>query len=144
MRRVVIILLIIAGVVALLPPFFTHGTCTAEYNAASDAIEHARSRLVTLDSAEAYLRSVALPYSTLTPQRCQYLPPPGVTVCPGGPVLLVEIPVKNRVCRFYRDDSVHVQLGFNAYQQLVHLQTDMSPYHLLKLPFLHLEIDWAK
>jgi hypothetical protein len=67
-----------------------------------------------------------------------------VEVCPGGPLLLVEIPVKNRICHYYRDDSVHVQLGYNVRLQLVHLQTDMTPYHTLKSRFLGIELNWGK
>lgn len=144
MRAVLITLLIIAGVLALLPPFFTHGACTAEYNAASDAIEHVRSRLATLEDAQAYLKSQALAYNLLTADQCRSFPPAWVDVCPGGPTLLVEIPVKNRVCHYYRDGSVHIQLGFDRYLQLVRLQTDMSPYHFVKLPWLDFEVDWAK
>jgi hypothetical protein len=67
-----------------------------------------------------------------------------VDVCPGGPLLLVAVPVKNRVCRFYRDSSIRMQLGYNKLQQLVRMQTDMNPYHMLKLPMFAYELDWAK
>jgi hypothetical protein len=143
-RAVVITLLVAAAILALLPPFFTHGTCQAEYEAASDAIERARSRIRTLDSAQTYLKSQALTFHLLSAQQCESFPPPGVEICPGGPTLLVEIPVKNTVCHYYRDNSVHIQLGFNRYLQLVRLQTDMTPYHFLKLPWVGFEVDWAK
>jgi hypothetical protein len=144
MRGVVITSLIIAGVLVLLPPFFTRGACTAEFDAASDEIERARSQMASLELAETYLRSRTLPYSVLSAQRCESFPPPGVESCPGGPLLLVEIPIKNRVCRYYRDDSVHVQLGYNQWRQLVRLQTDMNPYHTLKSSLLGLELNWGK
>lgn len=144
MRPVLITLLVIAGILAALPPFFTRGTCTAEFNAASDAIQQARPRLANLEDARAYLRSKGLLYRTLTAQHCASSPPPGVQICPGGPVLLVDIPVKNRVCRYYRDGSTHVQLGFDSDLQLAHMQMDMRPYHMLKLSFIGVELDWAK
>ena len=65
-------------------------------------------------------------------------------VCSGGATLLVSLPVQNRVCRFYRDSAIHLQLGFNSAQRLVRMQTDMQPYRMLKVPMLRLEIDWAK
>jgi len=144
MRGAVITLLIVAGALALLPPLFTHGTCTAEFDSASDAMEAARARMVTLADAQQYLASRALPYTVVRPERCESFRPRFVDACPGGPVLLVEIPVKSMVCRYYRAGSTHVQLGFNARLQLTRLQTDMSPYHMLKLPMFDFEIDWAK
>jgi hypothetical protein len=56
----------------------------------------------------------------------------------------VSVPVKNRVCRLYRDSSIRMQLGYNKMQQLVHMQTDMNPFHMLKLPMFAYELDWAK
>jgi hypothetical protein len=52
--------------------------------------------------------------------------------------------VKNRVCRFYRDSSIHLQLGFNSAEQLVRMQTDMNPYRMLKLPALRVEVYWGR
>jgi hypothetical protein len=67
-----------------------------------------------------------------------------VEVCSGGRTLLVSLPVTNRVCRFYRDSSIHLQLGFNSTEQLVRMQTDMNPYRMLKLPALGLEVYWGR
>lgn len=144
MRGVVTILLIAGAVIAVLPPFFTHGACTAEFDAASSALERQRSELGNLTHAQAYLASHAIPYKVLTAARCASWPPREVVVCPGGPLLLVALPVRNRICRYYRDDSIRLQLGFNASLQLVRIQSDMSPYRMLKLPMFGLEVDWAK
>jgi hypothetical protein len=54
------------------------------------------------------------------------------------------MPVTNRVCRYYRDESVRFQLAFNVRSQLIRIQTDMHPYRLLKLPLTDFEIDVAK
>jgi hypothetical protein len=97
--------------------------------------------LVTLTRAEGYLTSHAIPYGVLTAERCESAPPRDVEICPGGPVLLAAVPVKDRICRFYRDDRVRIQLGFNAALQLVRLQTDMHPFRILKSPMLGIELD---
>jgi hypothetical protein len=144
MRGVVITLLIVGAVIALLPPFFTQGACTSEFDAASGAFERQRPELATLTRAQAYLADHAMTYRVLTAERCESSPPRDVDVCPGGPLLLVKLPIKNRICRYYRDDSVRLQLGFNASLQLVRIQSDMNPFRMLKLPMLNLEVDWAK
>jgi hypothetical protein len=143
-RTSVIVVLVICVWLALMPPFFTHGACTAEFDAADEALKRARPALATLEQAQAYLTSRSLLYQVLSAERCERTPPREVEVCSGGPTLLVSQPVKNRVCRFYRDSGIHLQLGFNGAQQLVRMQTDMHPYRMLKVPMLRLEIDWAK
>ena len=141
MRTSIIALLVACVWLALLPPFFTHGKCGAEFAAATQEAHAARAALGTLEQAQAYLSAKALPYQLVTAERCDYWP--GVDACNGGPVLLVALPVKNRVCRYYRDGNVRLQLGFNSLQQLVRLQTDMKPPHVLKVPLLNVELYWA-
>ncbi|HEV8017092.1 MAG TPA: hypothetical protein VGP32_00880 [Steroidobacteraceae bacterium] len=143
-RASVIVLLVVCGWLALMPPFFTHGACTAEFDAASEALQRARPALGTLTQAQDYLRAQAMPFRMVTAEQCDSSPAWEVEVCHGGPVLLVALPVKNRVCRYYRDSSIRVQLGFNKTLELVRMQSDMNPYHMLKLPILGLEVDWAK
>jgi len=58
--------------------------------------------------------------------------------------LLGAVPVANRVCRYYRDESVRFQLAFNVHEQLIRIQTDMNPYRMLKFPMTDFEIDVAK
>jgi hypothetical protein len=144
MRKPVIALLIVGAWVALLPPLFTHGSCTAEFDTATAELARVRPELGTLESAEAYLRSHAIPHQILTAERCESAPPREVESCPGGPTLLAAIPVKGRICSFYRDNRVRVQLGFNSHLQLVKLQTDMRPYRVLKSEMFGFELDWGK
>jgi hypothetical protein len=144
MRTVLFYLLVIAGIGAMLPPFFTQGACSAEFNAVSDSVERARSGLLTLSDAEHYLAQHGIGYQLLSAERCETAAPPDVVSCPGGPLLLGTVPVKNAVCRFYRDASVRVQLGFNSRSQLVRIQTDMNPYKILRLPFVNVELDLGK
>jgi hypothetical protein len=143
MRTVLFWLLAAAGIGALLPPFFTHGACTAEFNAVSEAVQRARPGLLTLSDAEHYLAQHGIGYQLLTAERCESAAPPDVVSCPGGPLLLGTVPVRNTACRYYRDANVRVQLGFNPRSQLVIIQTDMNPYKILRLPF-NVELDLAK
>jgi hypothetical protein len=83
-------------------------------------------------------------YQLLSAERCESAAPPDVVSCPGGPLLLGSVPVRNSVCRYYRDANVRVQLGFNSRLRLVRIQTDMKPYKILKLPLINIELDLAK
>jgi hypothetical protein len=143
--RTVLFLLLVAGIIAaLLPPLFTHGACTAEFNALSDRLEAARPELLTLPKAEQYLAAHGMSYQPLSAQQCEAMRPREVESCPSGVLLLGAVPVNNRVCRYYRDESVRFQLAFNVRNQLIRIQTDMHPYRMLKFPMTDFEIDVAK
>jgi hypothetical protein len=144
MRIGVVFALLIGGWLALLPPFFTHGECTAEFDAVSRTFDGARAALATVQGAREWLVSQAMPFRELSAEACAASRMAEIEVCTGGPLLLVAVPVKNQVCHYYRDSSIRLQLGFNKTQQLVRMQTDMNPYHMLKLPMFAFELDWAK
>jgi hypothetical protein len=144
MRGVLFFLLVAAVIALLLPPLFTHGACTAEFDAVADLLEGARPQLLTLPGAREFLEAHRMSYQTLTAQQCEAARPREVDVCPSGELLLGAVPVTNQVCRYYRDDSVRFQLAFNVHAQLIHIQTDMHPYRMLKFPMTAFEIDVAK
>lgn len=59
-------------------------------------------------------------------------------------MLIGAVPVKNRICRHYRDANVRFQLGFNRFAQLVKIQITMNPYHRLRLPVVEYELDMGR
>jgi hypothetical protein len=144
MRKAFIVVLIAAGIGIFLPPLFTHGACTSEFDAVGDLLEHSRGELLTLPQAEAFLKTHRLAYEELSAERCESWHPADVLECPSGVLLLGVVPVSNRICRYYRDNNVRFQLGFNNHSQLIRIQTDMNPYRILKLPVVDLEIEVAK
>jgi hypothetical protein len=144
MRRIAPTILVMLVLLAPVPPLFTAGACTAEFEQASGAFERLRSELLTLSAATAYLSAHHMVYGTVSPERCELSPPRDVEVCPGGPILVIAVPVNNAICRYYRDATIRQQLGFNSTEQLVRLQTDMNPFHFVKVPFLNVEVDWAR
>ena len=143
-RRVFIALVILGVLIALVPPFLTRGACTAEFDQVTEGFQALRPQFADLDLAQSYLSAQALRYQLLSSERCLIWPEREGVVCPGGPVLLVSIPVKDRVCHYYRDRRIRLQIGFNSRRQLALIQTDMNPYQMLKLPALGIELDWAK
>lgn len=145
MRRIIVtVVLIVAALVIAVPPFFTHGACTAEFDATAGSFEGARAELATLEQARAWLAARAIGYLTVPADRCDNWPSREALECHGGPVLLIARRVSDPICRYYRDPTIRVQLGFNSHQQLVKVQTDMNPYKILKMPALGLEIYYAK
>jgi hypothetical protein len=144
MRRLILILVLsTVAALAWLPPMFTHGACTAEFDALGEMLQRARPDLLTLARAQQYLNAHGVLFQVMTAERCESAPPPDVLSCPEGGLVLGAVPVRNRICRFYRDGNVRFQLGFNHFSQLMRIQTDMNPYQMLKLP-LGLELDLAK
>ena len=143
--RVLLALLAPAILVALLvPPLRTNGACTAEFNALADRLEGARTQLLTVSAAEAFLTAQGLRYELVTPERCTQAKPRDVAICPPGVLLIGSVPVVDRVCHYYRDDRVRYQLTFNSAGQLLRIQTDMNPYRKFRFPGTALELDLAR
>jgi len=144
--RNTILAILVTGVLGMawLPPLFTHGACTSEFDAVSDQLQGAKPELLSLEAARRYLAMHGMPYQLLTAAQCEAAPPADVDACPDGALLVGAVPVANRVCRYYRDRTVRFQLRFNRLSQLVHIQTDMNPYRILKLPVADFEIDLGK
>ena len=126
----------------LLPPFFTGGACTAEFDAASGLFTGHMDRFATLASAKQHLDAEKIDYRVLSPEQCRLAREGTVARCSYGPLILASIPIRNRICNIYRDDSVRVQLLYDEHGQLLHLQTDMKPFKTLPLPGLPLH--WAR
>jgi hypothetical protein len=137
-------LVVLAAIGALLPPFFTGGKCTAEFDAAAAEMDGLKTELATVKQARAYLSAHSIPFTEISAEQCENSPPPGVEYCSDGPLLLAVLPVKDRVCSFYRDDEIKVQLLYGRSLQLRRYQTDMKPFRKLELPFFGIEIDWAR
>jgi len=144
--RNVVFGVVVAAVAALawMPPLFTGGACTAEFDALSNQLQQSRAQILTLSAAESYLAAQGVHYQSLTDQQCEASTLSDIVSCPGGTLIIGSVPVRNRICHYYRDASVRFQLGFNHFSQLVRIQTDMNPYHKLKLPLLDYEVDLGK
>lgn len=133
----------VAGI-AWLPPLFTRGACTAEFDALSGQLQQARAQLLTLSAAESFLSAHGISYQNLTDAQCESSTLSDIVSCPGGTLIIGAVPVKNKICHYYRDANVRFQLGFNRLAQLVRVQTDMNPYRKLKVPGLDYEVELGK
>jgi len=141
---IVPIALTLLAIAALIPPFFTNGACTAEFELRSAEAEALKSYLATVPQARAYLSGHVMPFVEVSAEQCETALPPGIEACSDGPIILTSMPVEDRVCRFYRDDKVRVQLLFGRTLQLRRIQTDMKPYKIFSAPVLHQVWYWAR
>ncbi len=129
--------------IALLPPLFTRGACTEEYEAVDQLVTANKLEFSTPDAALAALQRRDLPARLLTPDDCARSKPRFLMQCSSGTLVYAEVPVRNRVCRIYRDDKTMVQLQYDRRDRLARTLVEMNPYKFLPLPWGG-SINWAK
>ena len=145
MRGMLRILAVLAiAWIVLLPPLFTAGECTREFERERARVEADRSRLGSVGQARQYWNARGVPYQVLGASQCQHARNAFITACPSGQLVLAGVPVRNVVCRLYRDDAVTVQLDYDSRDRLARIQSDMAPYKSLPLPALGFTLHWAR
>ena len=142
MTRVILVIALVW--LALMPPFFTDGACTAEFDKVARQIQENKPSLASSASALAYWNSAHVPAEVITAARCRVSRPRFVDSCGPGDLLYVAVPIQNRICHFYRDSDVRVQLQYDDRGRLRQLQADMKPFKFFSLPWLGLKLYWGK
>ena len=130
------LVILVLGWLAFLPPFYTHGACDAEFQQERAEVASNHGAFASVALARSYWQSKAVPVSVLSPDQCDHLVLKFLDTCGPGPLVYAAVPVKNRICRFYRDDSVTVQLGYDEHGQLQRVDSDMKPSKSLTIPFV--------
>jgi hypothetical protein len=138
------ILVIVLVWLVLLPPFFTDGACTAEFDQVSSLLANNKQSLASPELAEAFWRARNVPLQTISSAQCRRSRPRFVDDCGPGELLYVTVPIQNQVCRFYRDSEIRVQLQYDDANRLRQLQADMKPFKYLALPWFGIKFYWAK
>ena len=129
---------------ALAPPLFTNGSCTAEFEEESARLERDRTSLRSPADAAAYFGRRSVPHAVLSVDQCRSRKPRQLDRCGEGPLLVAKIPVKDAICRIYRDDEITAWLQYDGRDRLVRQQLDMSPFRSLPIPFTATAIHWAR
>lgn len=129
---------------ALMPPFFTSGRCSAEFDEAMADLTRAASKLRNPDSAYAYFQQRSVPVSMITPQQCRSAKPRFLSQCGSGALVYAKVPGENSICSFYRDESIQIQLHFDDKGRLIRFFGNMAPFKTLPLPMFGSNIHWAK
>jgi hypothetical protein len=130
--------------VALIPPFFTNGACEAEFDREVAEVASSHGAFASPEQARSYWQSKGVPVSIVSADQCGRVMLKFVDNCGSGPMVYAAVPVKSGVCRFYRDDSIIVQLGYDKLGRLERVETDMKPSRSLTLPFVGKTLYWAK
>ncbi len=128
----------------MMPPFFTHGACDAEFDQETAAVGADHSVFATPELARDYWTSRSVPVSVLSVDQCRHRFLKFVDSCGPGTLVYAAVPVKNGVCRFYRDEAVTVQLAYDEKGRLSRVETDMKPFRSLALPWGGRTIYWAR
>ena len=129
---------------ALMPPLFTDGSCTTEFEAEAARLEADLASIRSSAHADAYFNERGIPHAVMSVDQCRGHKPRQLDRCGEGPLVIAKVPVRDPVCRIYRDDEIAVWLQYDGRDRLVRRQVDMSPYKSLTVPFTHLTIHWAR
>src|SRR5256885_1982180 len=78
--------------IVLLPPLFTDGACTGEFEAESDRLQADAASLRTYDAAMKYWAARRQPVATVSRDDCRRSKPRFLASCGSGPLVYVQVP----------------------------------------------------
>ncbi|HEX9140546.1 MAG TPA: hypothetical protein VF848_12205 [Steroidobacteraceae bacterium] len=128
----------------LMPPLFTEGACTAEFDQVSTQLQTHKKDLATSASAQAFWGAMPVSMQVISASQCRMVKPRFVDECGYGDLIYIKVPVKNRVCHFYRDSAIRVQLQYDGNGRLEGELIDMNPFKYLALPWIGKTIYWGR
>jgi hypothetical protein len=139
-----IILVVVIVWLILMPPLFTKGACTAEFDQVSTQLEANKKELATSARAQIYWSSRQVSMQVISAKQCRAVRPRFVDDCGSGDLIYVEVPVKNRVCHYYRDSAIRVQLQYDGNGRLEGELVEMNPFKFLALPWINKTFYWGR
>jgi hypothetical protein len=128
-----LVLVAIAVWLALMPPLFTAGACTREFDDETARVARDVAKLRTPETASRYWTERNVPHAVVPVEQCRRAKPRWLQSCGGGPIIHARVPVRNLVCGLYRDDEIRVRLFYDERDRLAQTQFDMNPYKSLPL-----------
>ena len=129
---------------ALLPPVFTDGQCTSEFDQAASLVTQNRKAVSKPESARDFFRSRGIPVSLVSAEQCRETKPRFLDRCSSGPLVFAKVPVQSKICSIYRDEDTKVLLQYDEKGNLIRFNTDMAPYKSLPIPFTSFVVHWAR
>ena len=127
----------------LLPPLFTGGGCTREFDEEHARIESDRAKIRTASQAVQYWNERGIKPRVVSVDNCRRAKPRDLQSCGGGPFVQASVPVRSLICKIYRDDESRVRFFYDERDRLVQTAVDMSPFYSLPIPGV-MTIHWAK
>ena len=129
---------------ALMPPLFTNGACTAEFDREASRLTVNQKALDSPTHAQEYWSSRQVPVSVISAKQCRRARPRFVDACSSGDIVFASVPVQNHVCRVYRDSEIRIQLHYDDRNRLSRMVTDMNPFRALPLPWVDVMLYWGR
>jgi hypothetical protein len=127
----------------LLPPLFTEGACTREFDEEHARVEADRAAMRGANQAVRYWNGRGIRPRLVSVDNCRRAKPRDLQSCGSGPFVEASVPVRNLVCKVYRDDEIRVRLFYDERDRLERSSVDMSPFYSLPIPGVT-TIHWAK
>jgi hypothetical protein len=127
----------------VLPPLFTGGECTREFDTENARIESDRPKVGSSTKAVAYWNERGVVPRAMSLDQCRRAKPRDLPRCGSGPMIQADVPVNNLVCKVYRDDEIRVRFFYDERDRLERLSVDMKPFYSLPLPG-GVVIHWAR
>ena len=127
----------------LLPPLFTGGECTREFDEEQARIERERTGIRGMNQAVAYWNNRGIAPRVMTVDQCRRAKPRDLASCGSGPIVQAAVPVKNLICKAYRDDEVRVRFFYDEHDRLSQTSVDMRPFYSLPIPGIA-TVHWAR
>lgn len=128
----------------LMPPLFTGGACTREFDDEGARIEKDARSIASPGLASSYWSARNIPYSVVSREQCRRAKPRFLQSCGDGPLVYARVPVRNAICSLYRDSEILVQLQYDGRNRLARTQVDMRPFRSLAIPFTGVTLHWAR
>ena len=126
----------------LMPPLFTGGECTQEFDHEQARVDREHVAIRGVKQAVGYWNARGILARVVSLDQCRRARPRDLQSCGDGPFVQAAVPVKNVVCRIYRDDEIRVRFFFDEHERMERLTVDMSPFYSLPLPGFTLH--WAR
>src|ERR1044072_8052053 len=92
-----VLLVVGAAWIALAPPLFTGGACTAEFDQETRRLDQDPKALKSLAAARAHFTERSVPFSVITLDQCRKAKPRYLSRCGDGPLLVAKVPVSNAI-----------------------------------------------
>jgi hypothetical protein len=127
----------------LLPPLFTQGECTHEFDEEQARIARDTAQLASSRSAVQYWNKRGIVPRLVSVDNCRRAKPRDLQSCGAGPFVQASVPVRNLVCKIYRDNETRVRLFYDEHDRLIRTAVEMKPFYSLPIPGV-ITIHWAK
>ncbi len=127
----------------LMPPWFTAGECTKEFDREQERMQRDRAAIRGVKEGVAYWNARGIVPRVMTVDQCRRAKPRDLPSCGSGPMVQASIPVKNLICRVYRDDEIRVRFFHDEHDRMERMTVDMNPFYSLPIPGVT-TVHWAR